>query len=49
VLQSIDYIIKEALNSCSNNPTSISVPLVRLMKICVFKLIGTRTFIAFII
>ncbi|KAF0762245.1 ABC transporter G family member 23-like [Aphis craccivora] len=27
VIQSINYIIKEALNSCSNNPTSISVPL----------------------
>ncbi|XP_025200634.1 ABC transporter G family member 23-like [Melanaphis sacchari] len=27
VLQSINYVIKEALNSCFNSPTSISVPL----------------------
>ncbi|XP_060841940.1 ABC transporter G family member 23-like isoform X1 [Rhopalosiphum padi] len=27
VLESISHTIKEALNSCSNNPTSVSVPL----------------------
>jgi len=28
VLQSINYLIMEALKSCSNNPISIGVPLV---------------------